>query len=123
MKKYFYSDGTSSFGPFSKEELTERGITRETRVWFYELGKWEEAGTVPELNSLFALVPPPISRQYNFTQHPIRENSWNKTIEIFVFLAIVYWFIINLINFIIAETVDDWMIIDIFSYFQIGFEF
>ncbi len=49
MKKYFYSDGTNNFGPFTLEELREKNITRETKVWFQELGEWKPAGTVPEL--------------------------------------------------------------------------
>ncbi|HBX88247.1 MAG TPA: hypothetical protein DEG09_06480, partial [Marinilabiliaceae bacterium] len=41
MTKYFYSDGTNSYGPFTIEELKEKGITRETKVWFQELGDWK----------------------------------------------------------------------------------
>ena len=53
MKKYFYSDGTNNFGPFTLEELREKNITRETKVWFQELGEWKRAGSVSELNELF----------------------------------------------------------------------
>jgi hypothetical protein len=59
MKKYFYTDGTNNFGPFTLEELKEKNITRETKVWFQELGDWKKAWEVPELNELFKLVPPP----------------------------------------------------------------
>jgi hypothetical protein len=62
MKKYFYSDGTNNFGPFTFEELNEKNITRETLVWFQELGDWKPAGTVPELIEIFQLVPPPITK-------------------------------------------------------------
>lgn len=62
MKKYFYSDGTNNFGPFTLEELKEKNITRETKVWFQELGEWKPAGTVPELTEIFKLVPPPITK-------------------------------------------------------------
>ncbi len=62
MKKYFYSDGTNNFGPFTIEELKEKGITRETMIWFQELGEWKKAGTIQELNSLFTLIPPPITK-------------------------------------------------------------
>jgi hypothetical protein len=63
MKKYFYTDGTNNFGPFTLEELKEKNITRETKVWFQELGDWKPAGTVPELTDIFKLVPPPITKQ------------------------------------------------------------
>ena len=60
MKKYFYNDGANSFGPFTIEELRELNITRETLVWFQELGSWKSAGEVSELADLFKLVPPPL---------------------------------------------------------------
>ena len=62
MKKYFYTDGTNNFGPFTLEELTEKKITREAKVWFQELGDWKPAGTVPELTEIFKLIPPPITK-------------------------------------------------------------
>lgn len=66
MKKYFYTDGTNNFGPFTLEELQEKKITRETKVWFQELGEWKPAGEVPELTDIFKLTPPPITKtNYN----------------------------------------------------------
>lgn len=62
MRKYFYTDGTNNFGPFTIEELRDKSITRETKVWFQELGEWKPAGTVPELTEIFKLVPPPITK-------------------------------------------------------------
>lgn len=59
MRKYFYTDGTNNFGPFTYEELREKNITRETYIWFQGLGEWSLAGKVAELNDLFKLVPPP----------------------------------------------------------------
>ncbi len=61
MKKYFYNDGTKEHGPFTFEELQNENITRETKVWFQELGEWKVAAEVPELSELFKLVPPPIN--------------------------------------------------------------
>ena len=59
MQKYFYTDGTNNFGPFTLEELRLKNITRETHVWFQGMSTWAPAGNVPELNDLFKLVPPP----------------------------------------------------------------
>jgi len=53
MKKYFYSDGSSKFGPFTLEELKEENISRETKVWFQELGDWKPVGDVPEWNNIY----------------------------------------------------------------------
>ena len=66
MKKYFYTDGTNNFGPFTLEELQEKRITRETKVWFQELDEWKSAGEIPELTTVFQLSPPPITKaNYN----------------------------------------------------------
>lgn len=119
MKKYFYSDGTSNFGPFTIEELKEKGIKRETSVWFHELGEWKKAETVQELNELFALIPPPIQQQSTYSQQPIRQTSANNTIDIFVFLSIAYWFAVSLANFVITKVVDNWYNTPA-KYFQIG---
>ena len=108
MKKYFYNDGKDQFGPFSLEELKEKEITRETMVWFPELGGWEKAGTIPELQNLFTLDAPPLQRQNNRLQAPIPKENKNSTIDIFVFLSIVYWFSVTIANFTIQKLVDNW---------------
>lgn len=120
MKKYFYSDGTNNFGPFSIEELKEEKINRETIIWFKELDEWKKAGAIQELNDLFALVPPPIQQQNNYNQQSIRQPNSSSIIDIFVFLSIAYWFVINLANFIIPKVLDDWWDNELFTYFRIG---
>ncbi|WP_340200516.1 CD225/dispanin family protein [Ascidiimonas sp. W6] len=60
MKKYFYTDGTDKFGPFTLGELKEKNISRETLIWFEGLGDWKPASGVPELDELFVLSPPPV---------------------------------------------------------------
>ena len=61
MKKYFYSDGTSKFGPFSIEELREKNITEETLIWFQGLSEWLPARHFSELSDILASSPPPIT--------------------------------------------------------------
>jgi len=119
MKKYFYSDGTNNFGPFSIEELKAKEITRETMIWFQELDEWRKAGSIQVLNDLFALVPPPI-QQSNYNQQSIRQTNSNNVIDIFVFLSIAYWFATNLANLIIEKVVDDWYDNELITYFRIG---
>ena len=83
MKKYFYSDGTNKFGPFSLEELREKNITRETLVWFQGLSEWLPASNFSELNDVFAPSPPPIngtdtsrSNVVNNTHHQQPPKTW-----------------------------------------------
>lgn len=74
MKKYFYSDGTNNYGPFTLDELKEKKISRETKIWFQELGEWKSAGEVPELTEIFKLVPPSIAK----TNYNSMENLNNQ---------------------------------------------
>lgn len=53
MKKYFYTDGRNNYGPFTIDELKEKGISQETMVWFQELDEWKPAGEIPELAEIF----------------------------------------------------------------------
>jgi hypothetical protein len=61
MKKYYYSDGVNQHGPFTKEELREKHISRDTLVWFNGMANWQPAGTVQELGDIFFMPPPPIT--------------------------------------------------------------
>ncbi len=60
MRKYFYTDGVNVFGPFTLEELQDEKITRETKIWFQELGEWKPAGEISQLADIFKFIPPPI---------------------------------------------------------------
>lgn len=57
MKKYFYTDGTTSLGPFTLEELRNEGIKVDTLVWFQGMKEWQRADSVDELKVLFETPP------------------------------------------------------------------
>jgi hypothetical protein len=69
MKKYYYSDGVNQHGPFTKEELREKHISRETLVWFQGMANWQPAGTVQELGDIFFMPPPPLTPPPGNTQY------------------------------------------------------
>lgn len=71
MSKYFYTDGVSRFGPFSKDELKAQKITRSTKVWFFGLEHWTELNKIKELNDIFVAIPPEL-------KHPNITNSNKK---------------------------------------------
>lgn len=52
MKIWIYTDGCQQ-GPFTLEELLDKPVTPETKVWFAGLPKWYPAGTLEELRPLF----------------------------------------------------------------------
>ena len=75
MKKYYLHVGTHQEGPFSLEELRQKGITRTTPVWREGITGWTEAQSIIELQVLFAvIVPPPFpssaQQQQQFTAPP-----------------------------------------------------
>lgn len=79
MNKYFYTDGTNNFGPFTLEELKLKNITRETNVWFQGLSEWAPAGNVAELNVLFKLVPPARGSSNTNHEEPVVNQTYPIT--------------------------------------------
>lgn len=60
MRKYFYTDGLTKFGPFFKDELKGKNLTRETLVWYYGLGAWTSISEIEDLKEVLLTFPPPI---------------------------------------------------------------
>lgn len=63
MKKYYYTDGSNTFGPFSIEELSEKSLSKDSYIWYEGLDNWTRAGELQELDQLFpsrVIIPPPI---------------------------------------------------------------
>ncbi|TDS13865.1 CD225/dispanin family protein [Sphingobacterium paludis] len=52
MQKFYYTDGTNTFGPLSLEELKGKGLTGDTYVWTEGLPSWVAARQMPELAPL-----------------------------------------------------------------------
>ena len=57
MKHYYYSDGLTTHGPLSLEELRGRRPSRNTMVRFDSSEKWLPAEQFPELEGSFADEP------------------------------------------------------------------
>ena len=57
---FYYSDGKSQFGPFSKEEMKTKSIQVDTLIWFDGLAEWKHAGEVPEMKEFLPVAPPPL---------------------------------------------------------------
>ncbi|SFQ71980.1 DUF4339 domain-containing protein [Flavobacterium akiainvivens] len=76
MKKYYAHDGAVSKGPFTIQELKDKGIKRATPVWTEGMADWVSAGTLDELKELFA-TPPPFNATpppYQAAQQPVQET-------------------------------------------------
>jgi hypothetical protein len=59
--EYFYTDGTTNFGPFTLEQLKEKNITPVTKIWYSGLSGWTAANEIPELAGILASSPPPVN--------------------------------------------------------------
>lgn len=59
---YYYSDGISQFGPFSKEEMKSMTIKPDTLVWFPGMPEWKRASEVPEMREFIVILPPPLPK-------------------------------------------------------------
>ena len=75
MKKYFYTDGVSKFGPFSKDELKSQQLKRSTKVWYYGLDKWTEISEISDLNDIISTIPPEIKPLKVPTEKKIQETE------------------------------------------------
>lgn len=86
MKKYYLHNGQESIGPFTKEELKEQKITKETPVWSNEMTDWKKAREIDELKIILLTIPPPI---YNSPKNEFvksRKKSFLKYLLIGIFL-------------------------------------
>lgn len=84
MKKYFYAKGEEQFGPFTKDELKDKKIERQTLIWFEGLNDWTKAIEVSELKSLFESMPPPLNSStpppLQNSQH-VNDTIYTKTLK------------------------------------------
>ena len=60
MEKYYLYINDEQHGPFNIEELKNKKINRNTKVWFEGLEDWKNAEDIEELKTIVASIPPPI---------------------------------------------------------------
>lgn len=75
MKKYFYTDGTNKYGPYSKEELLLQKITRNTKIWYLGIDNWTELSNIQEFDDFTLSIPPEIKKNKTNNQKIIVEKS------------------------------------------------
>lgn len=63
MTKYFYTDGSNKFGPFTKEELAAQKLTRQTKVWCYGMDDWTTLAQVEDLKEIYNAIPPELNKK------------------------------------------------------------
>jgi hypothetical protein len=85
MTKYFYLDGNKKLGPFIKDELIEKNLNRDSRIWYYGLEEWTKLSDIVELKEIFNSLPPELTTnnyQVNKETFTTQKNeNINSTIE------------------------------------------
>ena len=61
MTKYFYLDGDKKLGPFIKDELIDKNLNRDSRIWFYGLEEWTKLSDIVELKEIFSSLTPDLN--------------------------------------------------------------
>lgn len=61
MKEYFFLKGKEQNGPFTIEQLSDKGLTNETMIWTEGMENWQKLKDIPELVQALKpkSVPPP----------------------------------------------------------------
>ena len=86
MKKYYIHNGQENIGPFTKEELKEQKITKDTPVWSDEMIDWKKAGEIDELKIILLTIPPPMYNSQNNEYQKPQKRSFLKYFLIGIFL-------------------------------------
>jgi len=102
MKKYYYTDGKEKFGPFSKNELLEQKITRNTKVWYYGLNDWTEISKIDSLNELNLSIPPPTINELKIKKNTINIKKGNNKNNIYSSTKWLIGILIGIILFLIV---------------------
>lgn len=86
MIKYYLHNGQESIGPFTKEELKEQKITKDTPIWSDEMTDWKKAGEIDELKIILLTIPPPMYNSPKNEYQKPRKRSFLKYFLIGIFL-------------------------------------
>lgn len=98
MKKYFLHDGKEQQGPFSLDDLRNKGINKKTQIWYEGSPDWLDAENCDDLKELFITSTPPPFRK-NENTFPPKKSSKTFNIVLFSIIGgIVLIFLIALLN-------------------------
>lgn len=81
MKKYFIRTDKGQEGPFSLEELTAKGLTSKTMIWFDGISNWTEANFIPELKDIATPIPPPFEHNKSMNAETKENLNSNNNSE------------------------------------------
>lgn len=81
--EYYYTDGITNYGPYTLDQIKEKNLTAETKVWHSGLSGWTPASELPEFSGMFDTgtqpvnTPPPVSQSGSYHTFPgAAPKSW-----------------------------------------------
>lgn len=92
MKEYFFLKGKDQNGPFTVEQLADKGLTRESLIWTEGMENWQKLKDIPELIQELKIKsvppPPPSHKDENISKTEVSgqlkvttEKTPNETLE------------------------------------------
>lgn len=67
--KYYIQEDNNQYGPFTIEQLQQRGITRDTLMWCEGMSHWTTAKNIPELINI--IQPNQTNNSYSPHGYPL----------------------------------------------------
>lgn len=80
FKKYYIQNQETTIGPFTKQELRDLKITKETPIWSEDMKDWKKAGEIDELKIILLLIPINILANKTSTGSKKSKSFFNKII-------------------------------------------
>jgi flagellar basal body-associated protein FliL len=97
MKKYFYTKGKEKYGPFTIEELSDKGLNNETLVWAEGMENWHKLQDIPELARVLSkYIPPSLPHEIKKTER--KEAKQGEKILWTILLWVIGLIVITLIK-------------------------
>jgi hypothetical protein len=101
MEQYYYTDGKERYGPFTLDQLRDRGITPETLIWKEGMPDWVAAKNISDLDVLFSapgMIAPqvPLRMTTPITEHP--PKNWLVESILVTILCCLPFGIVGIVN-------------------------
>lgn len=110
---YFYTDGNKKYGPFSKQELIQLRLDKDTMVWRKGLTDWTKVLELQELNGFIEeeLSGKSVVRDLNdskqFKEKKTKANNIDKYAKRVFVGVLLFVFIVFMVNYLMREFSHD----------------
>lgn len=97
MKEYFFLTGKDQNGPFTIDQLADKGLTSETLIWSEGMENWQKLKDIPELIQIIkpksVPPPPPSNKEENISKTEVSGQLKITTDKVYRPIRIPRWLI------------------------------